>query len=132
MKTLRSIKFTPALNVASRYWEEKGFRRNDTITLADLNPTNQGIVAAALAWCSTQLPEGITILESVFLEKNADVATSWSTPEEGENPEPLTFSPSFSAAVTGTGELGEQTVSIRSSPGEIAEGLNVIWQTLAA
>ena len=81
MKTLRIIKFQPEQGLASRYWEEDGFRRNDELALSELSQPQQGIVSAAMDWAVSQLPDGFTSLESVELRKVADVVTKWSEPE---------------------------------------------------
>lgn len=131
MKTLRLIKFSPQTGTASRYWEEDGFRRNDELTLADLTPEQQQIVAGAIAWATSQLPEGFAELESVELRKVADVVTAWTEPEtEDQPPVPLSYSPSFVASIVGNGEHGQGAVEITSEPGPVADGMAVLWEGL--
>lgn len=139
MKTLRLIKFLPSKGQASRYWEEDGFRRNDLLSLADLTPTQQAIVGAAMAWAVSQLPSGFTDLESVELRKVSDVVTEWSNPDhdpelpedEQPQPEPLAWSPAFVASVVGNGSLGQSAIEIASTPGPETQGLAVLWEELA-
>ena len=137
MKTLRLIKFAPAQNLASRYWEEDGFRRNDELSVSDLTPEQQQIVAGAMAWAMAQLPAGFSTLESVELRRVADVVTAWSTPEidpEAEEQQaavPLAYSPAFVAAIVGRGELGERAIEINSVPGPVTDAMAVLWEAMA-
>jgi len=132
MKTLRLVKFSPAQNVASRYWEEDGFRRNDEIQISTLTAEQQAIVAGALAWAVSQLPQGFETLESVELRRVKDVVIEWSTPEiEGADPQPLATCPAFVACVVGNGELGQRAVEINSVPGPEFSALGLLWDQLS-
>jgi hypothetical protein len=132
MKTLRLIKFSPAQNLASRYWEEDWFRRNDEVAVSDLTAEQQLIVAGALAWAVAQLPEGFEALESVELRKVADVVTSWTMPEDIEQPQiPLAYSPAFVAAIVGHGEHGERAIEIASVPGTVTDNMAILWEAMA-
>lgn len=131
MKTLRLIKFHPTQGVASRYWEDDGFRRNDTMTLADLTAEQQGIVSSALAWATSKLPAGMDSLESVELRKVADVAIGWSAPDVDGNSTATTFSPAFVAAIVGNGERGQSAIEISSEPGTVADGMSNLWEGLS-
>lgn len=137
MKTLRLIKFIPTQGQASRYWEEDGFRRNDSLSLSDLSAQQQDIVQAAMQWAVSQLPDGFTDLESVELRKAADVVTKWSDTEiDPENPDeqlpsvPLEYSPAFVAAIVGNGPLGQSAIEITSTPGPVADGMAQLWNEI--
>ena len=140
MKTLRLIKFQPEQGLASRYWEENGFRRNDELALSELSKPQQGIVSAAMDWAVSQLPDGFTSLESVELRKVADVVTKWSEPEiDPELPDdqqapsvPLTYSPAFVASIVGNGKLGQSAIEISSVPGPVTDAMAQLWGSLSA
>ncbi len=129
MKTLRLVKFSPAQNIASRYWEQDGFRRNDQLQISALAPDQQAVVAGAMAWAESKLPEGFTVLESVELRREADVPTEWSTPAAPEEqPQPTAFGPSFVASITGHGPLGQQSVEIHSDQSPAFLALAALWE----
>lgn len=139
MKTLRLVKFDPVLSIASRYWDEDGFRRNDDISVSSLAPEQQQIVAAAMSWAMAQLPSGFESLESVELKRVADVVTQWSEPEHDENlppeeqaqPEPLAWSPAFVACIVGHGHKGQSAIEINSVPGPETDGMALLWEQLS-
>ncbi len=131
MKTLRLIKFVPSKGLASRYWEENGFRRNDELSISSLTPTQQYIVSAAMAWAVAQLPEGFTELESVELKRVGDVVVTWTEATEEVPAEPLTYSPAFVASIVGNGSLGQQAIEISSVPGAETDGMATLWDSLA-
>jgi len=131
MKTLRLIKFAPPL-LASRYWEEDGFRRNDELSVSDLTLEQQQIVAGAMQWAMAQLPQGFETLESVELRRVSDVVTAWSEPETEEDVAvPLAYSPAFVAAIVGHGEHGERAIEINSVPGPVTDNMAILWEAMA-
>ena len=133
MKTLRLVLFNPQQNAATRYWEEDGFRRNDELQISSLPLDQQAVVAGALAWASSQLPEGFTSLKSAELRKEPDVVSAWSTPgSPDEQPVPAAYSPAFSAGLVGSGPLGERAVEIASVPGPVTDSMAALWGQLSA
>ena len=140
MKTLRLVKFNPAQNVASRYWEESGFRRNDTLDISAFSPEQQAIVAGAMVWAIANLQQGFESLESVELRRIADVPTSWTEAVDPTDPEdpstgtpavPLTYAPAFVASIVGRGSLGESSVEINSVPSPAFTALAGLWDQLS-
>lgn len=140
MKTLRLVKFIPSQNVASRYWEEDGFRRNDTLNIADFTSEQQSIVAGAMDWAVANLPAGFESLESVELRRVADVVTEWSEeipPTDSEDPstgtpaQPLAYAPAFVASIVGNGSLGQSAIEINSVPSPAFNALAGLWDQLS-
>jgi len=140
MKTLRLVRFTPSQNVASRYWEENRFRRNDELQISSLTLDQQAIVAGAMAWAQSKLPEGFTGLESVELRRESDIPTAWNVPEkqvdaDGDDitpaPVPTAFGPSFVASIVGNGQLGQQAAEIHSDQSEAFVALAQLWDQLS-
>ena len=140
MKTLRLVKFSPDQNLATRYWEEDGFRRNDTLDIAAFSPDQQAIVAGAMSWAIANLPSGFESLESVELRRVADVATTWTEaipPTDPEDPAtgtpavPLTFAPAFVASIVGNGSLGQSSIEINSVPSPAFDALAGLWDQLS-
>ena len=128
MKTLRLVKFSPAQNYAARYWEEGGFRRNDSLDITALPTEAQTVVAGAMQWATAHLPEGFTSLESVELRKESDVPTAWSM---DEIPVPTAFGPSFVASIVGNGPLGQQAIEIQSDGSAAFVALAALWDQLS-
>lgn len=128
MKTVRLVRFIPAESAIIRYWEEEGFRSNDTLSVPSLTEGQQGVVSAAIAWALSQLPPGFAVLESVDLRRVPDVVTEWS---EGEEPVPLATSPAFVASIVGNGEKGQSAVEINSVPGPETTALAGLWDELS-
>ncbi len=131
MKTLRLVIFNPSQNVASRYWEEDGFRRNDQIQIASLTGDQQAVVAGALAWATAHLPTGFSALESVELRRNADVPTEWTAGTEEVPAVPTAYGPSFTASIVGNGTLGQQAIEIGSDGSAAFVELAALWDQIS-
>lgn len=128
MKTVRLVRFIPAESAIIRYWEEEGFRSNDTLSVPSLTEGQQSVVSAAIAWALSQLPPGFAVLESVELRRVPDVVTEWSSDDP---PIPVSTSPAFVASIVGNGEKGQQAIEINSAPGPETTALAGLWDELS-
>ena len=130
MTILRSAYFYPQSGAIGLHLTENGYARTRNVQLSDLPADMRQIAEGALSWLTGQLPAGMQTLTQVILERGADIPTAWSE-SEGEEPQPIAHSPSFFIAITGSGEKGEATISIQSTPGDTTNAVAALWEYLA-
>ena len=126
MRTLRLVKFDPATNTATRYWETNGFRSCDSLAVEELTPEQQAAVEGALNWAAGRLPTGFNALEMVELQRLSNVEVASEDPES----DPVLI-PAFAAGITGRGESGERSLEIFSAPGPETAALGQLWDELS-